>query len=38
MHLRRNFQAQAVQPDEAGGIVLVVGLVGSASIVAMCGL
>ena len=25
MHLRRDFQAQAVQPDEAGGVVLVVG-------------
>ena len=26
MHLRRDFQAQGVQPDEAGGVVLVVGL------------
>ena len=26
MHLRRDFQAQAVQADEAGGVVLVVGL------------
>ena len=25
MHLRRDFQAQAVQPDETGGVVLVVG-------------
>jgi len=25
MHLRRDFQAQAVQPDEAGGVVLIVG-------------
>ena len=26
MHLRRDFQAEAVQADEAGGVVLVVGL------------
>ena len=26
MHLRRDFQAQGIQPDEAGGVVLVVGL------------
>ena len=26
MHLGRDFQAQAVQADEAGGVVLVVGL------------
>jgi hypothetical protein len=26
MHLRRDFQAQAVQADEAGGVVLIVGL------------
>ena len=26
MHLRRDFQAQGVEPDEAGGVVLVVGL------------
>lgn len=25
MHLRRDFQAQAVQADEAGGIVLIAG-------------
>ena len=25
MHLRRDFQAQGVEPDEAGGVVLVVG-------------
>ena len=26
MHLRRDFQAQGVEPDEAGGVVLIVGL------------
>ena len=26
MHLRRDFQAQGIEPDEAGGVVLVVGL------------
>ena len=26
MHLRRDFQAQRVEADEAGGVVLVVGL------------
>jgi len=26
MHLRRDFQSQRIQPDEAGGVVLVVGL------------
>jgi hypothetical protein len=26
MHLGRDFQAQRIQPDEAGGVVLVVGL------------
>jgi hypothetical protein len=25
MHVRRDFQAQGVEPDEAGGVVLVVG-------------
>src|SRR5664280_396462 len=25
MHLRRDFQAESVQPDEAGGVVLIVG-------------
>ena len=25
MHLRRDFQAQRIQPDEAGGVILVAG-------------
>ena len=26
MHLGRDFRAQTIQPDEAGGVVLIVGL------------